>query len=92
MPLEPFAVKGSVGCACIYLLAEYGKKRIGICGHAASYRQSSSESASPTSDAAGLLYHDPQRPGQKGSCEKNRVELRRVLPRDPASSPSRPST
>lgn len=28
-----------------------------------------------------LFYCDPQRSGQKGSCEKNHVELRRILPK-----------
>lgn len=28
-----------------------------------------------------VYYCDPQRSGQKGSCEKNHVELRRILPK-----------
>ena len=28
-----------------------------------------------------MFYCDPVKPGQKGSCEKNHVELRKILPK-----------
>ena len=41
----------------------------------------SSGAAFPTPSRCRVYYCDPQRSGQKGSCEKNHVEPGRILPK-----------